>query len=75
MSSALNQGTTLHWGDIVVIVGYFVVSIGVGIWVSLSWRFRFKNESFVDWRLRTKHEKMGMSTFFADHVQIEQEQR
>ena len=27
------QGNKLHWGDILVIAGYFGVSIGVGLWV------------------------------------------
>ena len=31
----VTQGSELHWGDILVILGYFVAVIFVGIWVSL----------------------------------------
>ena len=35
MATSIDDGVSLHWGDMLVIAAYFLISIGVGIWVSI----------------------------------------
>lgn len=38
MAASFDGGVSLlHWADIVVITGYFVVVLAVGVWVSPFW--------------------------------------
>ena len=39
MATSIDDGVSLHWGDMLVIAGYFLVSIGVGVWVSIFCMF------------------------------------
>ena len=35
MATSIDDGVSLHWGDMLVIAAYFLISIGVGVWVSI----------------------------------------
>jgi len=38
---------SLHWGDILVLVAYFAIVIGFGIWVYLFLLLRLENKEFI----------------------------
>ena len=35
MATSIDDGVSLHWGDMLVIAAYFLISIGVGVSVSI----------------------------------------
>ena len=55
MATSIDDGVSLHWGDMLVIAAYFLISIGVGVWVSICRVFLDNNRSKVADPRRAPH--------------------
>ena len=61
--------TYLQWGDYVALVGYFIVVIGIGIWVGQIFSFFLCKEKCFYFHPKSPHVKIevqSMATFWPD---------
>jgi hypothetical protein len=69
MATAINS-IALHWADILVLVAYFAIVIGFGIWVSTIEIVTLKVEYFMRSTIDYLILSVNIYIYFSHHVKI-----